>query len=77
MTAYPNRKANRMTDAAGSAGPCAFCGHPTSEHRRLDAIHERVAAGDPWLDTLKDYGLTADTYFDLVARVTQAESPDQ
>ena len=53
------------------AGPCALCGHPNAEHRVLDSIVERVAAGESWRDVLADHGATVDDFFGLVARVLE------
>ena len=54
-------------------GPCVLCGHPNAEHRVLDSINERVAAGEAWKDVLADHGATVADYFGLIARVLQAE----
>ena len=39
-------------------GPCAFCGDDDARHRVLDAIQERVKAGEPAADVADDYGLS-------------------
>ena len=42
-------------------GPCAFCGDTMigARHRFIDAIAERIIAGDSREDTMKDFGVTA------------------
>ena len=37
------------------SGPCGFCGGPEARHRVLDAIAERVHAGEPVADVAADY----------------------
>lgn len=37
------------------SGPCAFCGGIEARHRVLDAITERVRAGEPTADVADDY----------------------
>lgn len=39
---------------------CAFCGHSDSRHRIVDAIKERVAAGESSEEVLEDYGWTVE-----------------
>ena len=42
-------------------GPCALCGHPDARHRTLDAIRERLQAGDTAGDIAEDYQLDTRT----------------
>jgi len=46
-------------DAAfpGNAGPCGFCGDTLvgGRHRVIDAIAERIRAGEPWESVCADY----------------------
>ncbi len=53
---------------------CAFCGHPDHRHRIVDAIDERIAAGDRTVDVLNDYGLRPSEFLRLADEVRQAES---
>ena len=53
---------------------CAFCGHPDSRHRIVDAIAERVAAGEPQDQVLHDYGWTAVKFVMVSREVAEAES---
>lgn len=41
---------------------CAFCGHPDSRHRIIDASLERIEAGEPKEEVLADYGLDDYTF---------------
>lgn len=40
-------------------GPCGMCGHPYAAHRTVDAIRERMRAGEPAEAVAEDYGFTA------------------
>lgn len=42
------------------SGPCAFCGNTVrgAAHRVIDAIEERINAGEPADEVLSDYGVT-------------------
>jgi hypothetical protein len=40
------------------SGPCGLCGGIEARHRVLDAIAERVRAGEPVADVAEDYGKT-------------------
>ncbi len=44
---------------------CAFCGHPDSRHRIVDAMKERIAADEKLEEVLEDYGWTAEMLQDL------------
>lgn len=52
---------------------CAFCGHPDSRHRIIEAIQERMTAGEPQKDVLHDYGLSAAQYVGISREVAEAE----
>jgi hypothetical protein len=52
----------RVYDLIGHRGPCAFCGHRMgAAHRIVDAILERVRAGEPVEQVAADYRLDPDT----------------
>ena len=46
-----------IAEWVGGRGPCGLCGGPDARHRVLDAIAERVTAGDTIDDTAADYGM--------------------
>lgn len=41
-------------------GPCLLCGGPDARHRELDAIQDRVDAGDDEEDVASDHDLTVE-----------------
>ncbi len=47
-------------------GPCGFCGDGDARHRVIDAIVERVRAGDHPDDLAEDYALPVDAVRRLV-----------
>ena len=49
-------------------GPCAFCGGPDSRHRVIDAIVERVKAGEAVESVAADY-LKSVEFIERLARV--------
>lgn len=51
---------HRLLRLIPDSGPCAFCGHPYgAKHRVVDAILERVRAGEPVDSVAGDFGLDA------------------
>lgn len=52
---------------------CAFCGHPDQRHRIVDAIRDRIAAGERTSDVLNDYGWSLSGYLQVLEAVAQAE----
>ena len=52
---------HRLRRLIGDRGPCAFCGHRYgAAHRTVDAILERVRAGETVGGVARDYGLDPD-----------------
>lgn len=43
---------------------CAFCGHPDSMHRVVDAITGRIIAGEDRDEALDDYGWTVQDFLE-------------
>lgn len=65
-------------------GPCGICGwHPGQRHRTVDAIVERLVAGDDINSICDDYEWTADQiwalYMDVTTNLAEmaAGPPDQ
>ena len=55
--------------STGPIGACAFCGHPDARHRVIDAIQERLMAGDDRAETLEDFGYTEEKYEQVKSEV--------
>lgn len=49
--------------------PCAFCGFPDQRHRVVDAIEERIEAGESADWVLSDYGYSLEEFEALRAEV--------
>lgn len=56
-------------------GPCMICGVPGEDarHRVIDAIAERIAAGDSEEDTADDYGVTVEAVRAAIAATAPQE----
>jgi hypothetical protein len=52
---------------------CAFCGHPDARHRTIDAIEERIAAGEPQDEVLHDYGMTPAKFVFISRQLAELE----
>jgi len=53
--------------------PCGLCGYPDSRHRVVDAITERLFAGDDPGAVADDYALTTCEAWELAAHVRDAD----
>ncbi len=47
-----------MSATLAPRGPCALCGCPDARHREVDAVVDRVLAGDPIAEVAEDYDWT-------------------